>query len=136
MVFQFDSICWLFRFPYWLINKDVKLRTNDTNYLNYVDRYFDQLIPLLVPLQYSNGGPIIDFQIEDDTDTDIDTATTQIYYGYLRDGLRKRGVTTLINTLAFPTPGEISAALIDGVWEALEFPYWTPLDVAFDLYRW
>lgn len=36
-----------------------------------ISRYFDALLPQLVPLQYNSyGGPILMVQVEDDTDTD------------------------------------------------------------------
>ncbi len=50
--------------------------------------------------------------------------------------LRIRGITALINTLAYPTPGEIEAALTPGAWLALELTYDTPFSAAFDLMRW
>jgi len=54
-------------FPYWLANEEnIKLRTLNPTYISVVDRYLDHLLPLLVPLQYQVGGPIIDFQIEDE----------------------------------------------------------------------
>jgi len=93
---------------------DIKLRRMNPTYLKLVDRYFDKLIPLLVPLQYSNGGPIIDFQIEDDTTIDVSEDETHQYYSYLYQGLRKRGVDALVNTLAYPTPGQIATALTPG----------------------
>lgn len=123
-------------FPWWLTNeKNIVLRTTNPKYLSLVDRYLDQLIPLLAPFQYSLGGPIIDFQIEDDTDSDISIEETKAYYIYLRDALRKRGITTLINTLAFPTPEEVETAVIDGTWLALEFTYNVPTNLAFSILR-
>lgn len=65
--------------PYWLATvPGIRLRTNDTTWLGFVDRYLDALIPLLVPLQYSAGGPIVSFQVEDDTDTLIPAAETEV----------------------------------------------------------
>ena len=65
--------------PFWLATvPTMRLRTNDTVWLRYVDRYLDALMPLLLPLQYSAGGPIVSFQVEDDTDTLIPAAETQV----------------------------------------------------------
>jgi len=124
-------------FPYWLANVSggMELRTTDPTFLYYVDRYWDQLIPLLAPLQYSRGGPIIDFQIEDDTDTKIPSEKVKPYYSYLRDGLRKRDIDVLINTLTFPFPSQVKTAVTEGTWLALEFTYWTPPRIAFDIMR-
>jgi len=122
--------------PWWLnLYPEMKLRRNDPNYLKLVDRYFDQLMPLLVPLQYSHGGPIINFQIEDDTTADIPVDDTKAHYLYLYNALRKRGIDSLINTLAYPTPGEISTALTPGCWLALELTYNTPFSLAVDELR-
>lgn len=54
--------------PYWLLSKNssIGLRTRDPVYLNYVTRYFSVLLPLLRPLLYSNGGPIVTVQIENE----------------------------------------------------------------------
>ena len=55
--------------PFWLTTvPGIQLRTNDTVWLGKVDRYLDALAPVLAPFLYSAGGPVIDLQIEDDTD--------------------------------------------------------------------
>jgi len=43
--------------PYWLLTKPglQQVRCSDSSYLQAVKAYWDQLMPLLVPLQYSNG---------------------------------------------------------------------------------
>jgi beta-galactosidase len=107
--------------PYWLATiPGVRLRTNSTPWLSYVDRYLDALVPVLLPFMYP-AGPIISMQVEvrrhacvyeelavafispfrpqDDTDTTIPAAETDAYYEHLISGLRARGVTTLISTL-------------------------------------
>ncbi len=82
-------------FPYWISTvpnvsyairisqianwKQVQLRRMNPAYIKLVDRYLDNIMPLLSPLQYSQGGPIIDFQIEDDTDTSISVDDTHKY---------------------------------------------------------
>ncbi len=52
-------------FPWWLINEpNIELRTMNATYLSLVDRYFDAMVPLLLPYQYNDyGGPIIDMQV-------------------------------------------------------------------------
>lgn len=63
-------ICAEFEFgghPSWLL-RDEKLdfRTSNAAYMTYVKRYYAQLMPILVPLQFQNGGPIIMFQVENE----------------------------------------------------------------------
>ncbi|KAI4478761.1 hypothetical protein M0802_014489 [Mischocyttarus mexicanus] len=53
-------------FPYWLLNRvpDIKLRTNDISYLNYVELYLTTVLNKIKPYLRGNGGPIIMVQIE------------------------------------------------------------------------
>eukprot|EP00794_Sanderia_malayensis_P003774 gene3774-4297_t len=55
-------------FPAWLLkNRSVILRSSkDKNYLNAVDSWLGVLLPMLKPFLYSNGGPIISFQVENE----------------------------------------------------------------------
>lgn len=54
-------------FPAWLLTKHgIRLRCNNSVYLSCVERYYDVLMPLLAPLQITNGGPVILVQIENE----------------------------------------------------------------------
>ncbi|CAF4228317.1 unnamed protein product, partial [Rotaria sordida] len=89
-------------FSYWIMKKQgIAIRRLNKIYYQLIDRYFDQLIPRLVPLQYHLDGNIINFQIEVNSDVPlISFNDAHQYYGYLRDGLIKRGIKNLINILA------------------------------------
>ena len=51
-------------FPYWLtLEPGMQLRRPNVAFYARIDKFFDFVIPKLVPLQYSKGGPIIDFQV-------------------------------------------------------------------------
>lgn len=53
--------------PSWLLRNTSSVRNSkDKNYLSYVKRYFNILLPLLALLQFQNGGPIIGFQVENE----------------------------------------------------------------------
>ncbi len=53
--------------PYWLLKEsNIKLRTSNNLYMDYVERYFDILIPKLTKYQITNGGNVILFQIENE----------------------------------------------------------------------
>ena len=110
--------------PFWLATvPDIRLRTNDTVWLAKVDRYLDALAPQLAPFLYSAGGPIVNLQIEDDTDRNppIAPAVTHAYYTYLLSGLRARGlVDVLVNSLCNPG-GQCLTAVTPGAFVALEF---------------
>ncbi|PSR96167.1 Beta-galactosidase [Actinidia chinensis var. chinensis] len=55
-------------FPAWLlaIEPALKLRSSDPAFLDLVERWWGVLLPLIAPLLYSNGGPIIMVQIENE----------------------------------------------------------------------
>uniref|UniRef100_A0A5F9CVB1 Beta-galactosidase n=1 Tax=Oryctolagus cuniculus TaxID=9986 RepID=A0A5F9CVB1_RABIT len=53
--------------PSWLLqDRKSRLRTTDKGFTEAVDRYFDQLVPRMAPLQYHQGGPVIAFQVENE----------------------------------------------------------------------
>jgi beta-galactosidase len=119
-------------FPYWLVNiPNLKLRRVNGPYCDAVDRYWDWIIPQLAKYQYqlvdTAAGTnyktgIINFQIADDTDSHlISYDEIHAYYSWLLAGLRKRGINTIVNSLADPSYHDIHGAAIPGVWVALEF---------------
>jgi beta-galactosidase len=54
--------------PWWLstASKNITVRTSDPVYLKFVEKYFNFLLPTLVPLLYKNGGPVIMVQVENE----------------------------------------------------------------------
>ena len=54
--------------PSWLLelHPDIKIRSADLKYLSHVDNWFDVLLPMIKPRLYSNGGPIIMVQVENE----------------------------------------------------------------------
>lgn len=54
-------------FPSWLLReKNIKFRTSESKYMQYVKRYFNALLPILAYFQFTKGGPILGFQIENE----------------------------------------------------------------------
>ncbi|KAL1502351.1 hypothetical protein ABEB36_007504 [Hypothenemus hampei] len=94
--------------PSWLLRqKDLKIRTSDTKFLFYVERYFKKLLALVSPLQFTKGGSIIAFQIENEYGNvkeegkPIDTA----YLEALKNILRENDIVELLFTSDSPTAG-------------------------------
>lgn len=52
--------------PWWLQTKDLRIRSDDDLYLNYVEKYFIRLIEELRPMFLENGGNIIMGQLENE----------------------------------------------------------------------
>lgn len=77
--------------PWWLLkNDDIELRCADSTYLAAVDRFYDQLIPILAKHQLTEGGNIILIQNENEYGSYGDDGE---YLRYLADGLEARGIT-------------------------------------------
>jgi beta-galactosidase len=53
-------------FPDWLLTKTTQLRSNDPTYLHYVDLYDQQIAAQLKGLMWSDGGPVIAIQLENE----------------------------------------------------------------------
>ena len=70
---------------------DADLRTNNSVYLHYVDRWYDQLLAVLKPRLYSNGGAVAMVQIENEYGSYGNTggnAADLAYMEHLRDYVR------------------------------------------------
>ncbi|GFO02827.1 beta-galactosidase, partial [Plakobranchus ocellatus] len=63
-------ICSEFEFgglPGWLLaDPHMRVRTNYRNYIKYVNKYWSVLLPMMLDLQFTEGGPIIMFQVENE----------------------------------------------------------------------
>ena len=67
------------------------LRTNNSVYLKYVDRWYDQLLAVVKPRLYSNGGAVAMVQIENEYGSYGNTggnAGDLAYMEHLRDNVR------------------------------------------------
>ncbi|XP_020098689.1 beta-galactosidase 8 isoform X2 [Ananas comosus] len=55
-------------FPAWLlaIQPPLNLRSSDSTFLSFVDRWWGTLLPKVAPLLYANGGPVIMVQVENE----------------------------------------------------------------------
>lgn len=96
-------------FPAWLLTIDnIQLRKFNTAYLEQVDRYFDAVIPRLVPHLTTHGGNIIAVQVENEYGGF--GAKDQKYLSYLKEGLTRRGIDVLL----FTSDGTWGSCLEDG----------------------
>jgi beta-galactosidase len=53
-------------FPDWLLAKTTQQRSNDPAYLGYVDLYYKQIAAQLKGLMWSEGGPVVAIQLENE----------------------------------------------------------------------
>lgn len=77
-------------FPAWLLNEQIRIRTNETAYLKHVAEYYDVLMKKIVPHQLSNGGNILMIQIENEYGS---YGEEKDYLRSVRDLMIERGIT-------------------------------------------
>ena len=88
-------------FPWWLLKKkDIKLRTQDSYYLERCRMYLNQVGKVLAPLQVTNGGPIIMTQVENEYGSYGDDKE---YIGKIRDYLVEAGFKVPLFTCDGPS---------------------------------
>ena len=83
-------------FPAWLLkNDDMLFRCYNEPYISYVTKYFNVLLPQLVPLLETHGGPIIMMQIENEYGS---YGSDKKYLRYIKDLLRQNGIDITLFT--------------------------------------
>ncbi|MFC5290045.1 beta-galactosidase [Actinokineospora guangxiensis] len=82
--------------PSWLLREDIAVRSTDPHFLGPVARWFDQVLPRLVPLQHDHGGPIIAMQVENEFGA-VGREDPE-YLDWLHTAMRERGVTVPLIT--------------------------------------
>lgn len=88
--------------PTWLLNdSQLKIRCNCPRFLEKVKHYFDVLLPLIVPLQVTHGGPVIMVQVENE------------YGSFSNDKTYLRALKTMIEEAGIDVPLFTS----DGTWK-------------------
>ncbi|MFJ2532600.1 glycoside hydrolase family 35 protein [Microbacterium maritypicum] len=104
--------------PFWLSGRVAALRTSDAGFLAAVDAWYDQLIPRLVPLQASHGGPIVAIQIENEYGS---FGSDAAYLAHLREGLRCRGMVEMLTTADGITGDMIEHGSVPGAMATFTF---------------
>ena len=77
--------------PAWLLNKPgLRIRCSNRPYLDAVDRYFSVLLPRLRKLQWTEGGPVVLMQIENEYGS---VGNDTLYLKHLYEFFRNAGIT-------------------------------------------
>ncbi|CAH1164830.1 unnamed protein product [Phyllotreta striolata] len=89
-------------FPSWLLREnDLKIRTSDESYMKHVRRYFNVLLPILALLQFTKGGPVVAFQVENEygsTEQKGKFTPDRAYLRELRDLYTSNNIVELLVT--------------------------------------
>ncbi|MEQ2265030.1 hypothetical protein XENORESO_001226, partial [Xenotaenia resolanae] len=82
--------------PSWLLrDQNMKLRTTYSGFTDAVNSFFDKVIKKITPYQYSQGGPIIAVQVENEYGS---YAKDDKYMPFIQQALVSRGITELLLT--------------------------------------
>ncbi|MDJ1136329.1 glycoside hydrolase family 35 protein [Streptomyces iconiensis] len=95
--------------PSWLPGP---LRCHDPRFLNPVDRFFDELIPLIARHQVTRGGNVSMVQVENEYGS---YGNDQPYLRHLADGLRDRGIEVPLFTSDGTSDLMLTAGTLPGV---------------------
>ncbi len=105
--------------PAWLLaDSDMRLRCFHQPFLDKVDAYYDVLLPKFKPLLYTNGGPIIAMQIENEYGS---YGNDKKYLEYLKTSMQSRGIDVLLFTSDGPEDAMLQGGMVDGVLETVNF---------------
>lgn len=105
--------------PSWLLKEDgIRLRCSDERYLRHVRDYYDELLPRLVPLQITHGGPVIMMQVENEYGSYGDD---KAYLASLRDAMLERGIDVPLVTSDGPEHDMLACGKVDGVFQTGNF---------------
>ena len=102
--------------PSWLLrDKDIRVRTSDEAFMSHVRRYFAVLLPILAKFQFTLGGPVIAFQIENEYGhTRSNRYPVDVeYLESLRCLFLRHGLVELLFTS--DNPGNGNSAQMDGL---------------------
>ena len=105
--------------PAWLLKDPaMRLRCTHPGYLAAVDRWFDALVPRLLPTLAEQGGPVIAVQVENEYGS---YGTDSAYLRHLAQGLRRRGVGSLLFTSDGPEHAMLQGGTLAGVLPTANF---------------
>ncbi|ATG50193.1 beta-galactosidase [Brachybacterium vulturis] len=106
-------------FPGWILaDRNLRLRNRNAPYLQLVDAWFDQLIPVIAERQAARGGNVVMVQVENEYGSFGDD---KAYLAHLRDGLLARGIEELLVTSDGPARMWLTGGTVEGALGTVNF---------------
>ena len=106
-------------FPGWILaDRNLRLRHRSAPYLDLVDAWFDELIPVIAERQAARGGNVVMVQVENEYGSFGDD---KAYLAHLRDGLVARGIEELLVTSDGPARMWLTGGTVDGALGTVNF---------------
>ena len=105
--------------PWWLLkDRSMRVRSCYPGYMDAVSRYYDELVPRLLDLQVTRGGPVLAMQVENEYGS---YGMEKAYMEFLRDALRDRGVDVPLFTSDGPWDRLLLQGGVSGVLQTGNF---------------
>lgn len=105
--------------PAWLLKDDsMRVRSTYSGFLKAVDKYFSELFKYIVPLQITNGGPIIMMQVENEYGS---FSNDKEYLTAIKDLMIKYGATVPLFTSDGAWMDALDAGTLEGVFPTANF---------------
>ncbi|MDN6302039.1 MAG: beta-galactosidase [Brachybacterium sp.] len=106
-------------FPGWILaDRNLRLRNRNAPYLQLVDAWFDELIPVIAQRQAARGGNVVMVQVENEYGSFGDD---KAYLAHLRDGLIARGIDELLVTSDGPARMWLTGGTVEGALGTVNF---------------
>lgn len=106
-------------FPAWLLTKPgIRLRCNNKVYLDCVERYYDKLIPMIVPYQFTKGGSVLMLQIENEYGS---YGNDKEYLNALKTMMVERGIEIPFVTSDGTEDQMLADGGVEDVWQTANF---------------
>ena len=106
-------------FPAWLLkDRNLQLRTCDSKYMEYVERYMKKVFEQIADLQFSNGGNIIAMQVENEYGH---YGSDKVYLQQLQDMMVACGQTELAFTSDSPVEKTMTGGTLDDTYKTMNF---------------
>ncbi|PKN98886.1 MAG: beta-galactosidase [Chloroflexi bacterium HGW-Chloroflexi-4] len=107
--------------PAWLLkDPQMQVRCSYPPFIAAMDRFFDVLLKPLLSLQFSQGGPIIMVQVENEYGSYGDD---KAYLAHIRDTLRRIGVVEFLFTSDGEQGRNLNAGMLDGTFATVNFDH-------------
>ncbi|KAJ3664576.1 hypothetical protein Zmor_000132 [Zophobas morio] len=91
-------------FPSWLLKyENLNVRISEETFMRYVGRYLSTLLSILAKYQFTNGGPIVAFQVENECGSS--PTNDKVYLQQLYDIFKHYGIVELLVTADSPKRG-------------------------------
>lgn len=105
--------------PAWLLKDDsMRVRSTYPGFLNALDSYFSELFKYIVPLQITNGGPVIMMQVENEYGS---FGNNKKYLTAIKELMIKHGVTVPLFTSDGAWSEALDAGTLEGVFPTANF---------------